>query len=79
MPDAQLPRELLHVNYFVCTLGQAATLNAEKPHSFNNINDFIDLQARQSSIRPAVGFPVPSKDKETDSEWNFAVYSKSTF
>lgn len=77
MSDAQLPEKRLHlVNYFVCTLGQAATLNAEKPHSFKNINDFIDLQARQKSTCPALGFPVPPKDKETDSQWSFRVYSK---
>lgn len=76
MPDVQFYREHLHVNYFVCTLGQAAILNAEKPHSFKNINDLIDLQARQSSTRPAVGFPVPPKDKGIDSDWRFRVYSK---
>ena len=75
-PDQQLDGELLDVNYFVCTLGQAAALNAKKPHSFKTVNDFIDLQARQYPTRPAVGFPVPPKNKETDDEWSSVTYSK---
>ena len=76
MPHEQSDGQLLDVNYFVCTLGQAADLNAKKPHSFKTVNDFLDLQARQYPTRPAVGFPVPPKDKETDNEWNFVTYSK---
>lgn len=79
MPNVQLHGDLLDLNYFVCTLGQAATLNANRPHSFQTVNDFIDLQARQYPTRPAVGFPVPAKDKERDSEWNFETYSKSNW
>ena len=74
--DAQLPAETVRVNYFVCTLGQAAALNTEKPHAFKTINEFIDLQARQYPNRPAVGFPSPLKGKEKDKEWNHEVYSK---
>ena len=76
MPDVQLHGELLDVNYFVCTLGQAAALNEKQPHSFKTVNEFIDLQARQYPARPAVGFPVPPKNKETDNEWNSVTYSK---
>ena len=76
MPDVYLSKELVDVNYFVCTLGQASALNAEKPHLFKTINDFIDLQARQYPTRPAVGFPIPPKDKETSKEWDFVTYSK---
>lgn len=76
MPDPQLPEKRLQANYFVCTLGQAAILNSEKSHSFKNINDFIDLQAKQCSTLPAVGFPVPFKDKGIDGDWSFRVYSK---
>lgn len=77
--DAQLRRDAIDVNSFVCTLGQAAAFIAEKAHSFKTINDFIDHQAREHPSRPAVGFPMPSqKDKETDkdNDWNYAVYSK---
>ncbi len=74
--DAQLPAETVDVNYFVCTLGQAAAFNIEKPHAFKTINGFIDLQAQQFPHRPAVGFPSPLKDKEKDKGWNHAVYSK---
>ena len=76
MLNAQLPAETVHVNYFVCTLGQAAAVIADKPHPFKTVNEFIDYQARQHPSRPAVGFPIPPKDKETDKKWNHAVYSK---
>ena len=75
--DAQLPAETVDVNYFVCTLGQAAAFNTEKPHAFKTINEFIDHQARQFPHYPAVGFPSPLKGKEKDKEWNHAVYSRS--
>lgn len=75
-PDMQLHEEQPDVNYFVCTLGQAASLNAEKPHSFKTINDFVDLQARQYPTRPAVGFPIPPKNKDAENEWNSVAYSK---
>lgn len=76
MTDAQRPGTLVDVNYFVCTLGQAAALNAEKPHSYKTVNDLIDLQARQNPIRPAVGFPKPPRIKDTDTKWNYTVHSK---
>ena len=76
MKDGQPSRDGVDGNYFVCTLGQAAILNAKKPHSFKTINDFIDLQAREHPSSPAVGFPIPSKDKGTDTEWSYAIYSK---
>lgn len=76
MIEIQLPGEAVHVNYFVCTLGQAAALIPDKPHSCTTVNEFIDHQAREHPNRPAVGFPIPPKDKETDKEWNYAIYSK---
>ena len=78
MGDAQRPGQVVDVNYFVCTLGQAAALNAETPHSFETVNEFIDHHAHQYPSRPAFGFPIPPKDKETGGEWNYAVYSKSS-
>lgn len=76
MTDAQRPGALVDVNYFVCTLGQAAALNAEKPHSYKTVNDLIDLQARQNPICPAVGFPKPPRVKDTDTKWDYTIYSK---
>lgn len=79
MIDAQLPQKVVDVNYFVCTLGQATALIAQKPHLFKTVNEFIDHQARQHPNHPAVGFPVPpEKDKsdKSDKEWRRAVYSK---
>lgn len=57
------------VNYFTCTLGQAAALSGDKHQECENINQFIDRQARQYAGSPAVGFPVVSnqgKDWEVD-------------
>lgn len=45
----------MDTNYFVCTLGQAATLTKEKK-PYTNVNDFIDLQAQRVGDKPAVGF-----------------------
>lgn len=63
------------LNYFVCTLGQAAAINNGHSQPFKTINDFIDHQARQFPTRPAVGFPVPRKDG--GEQWGQTVYSKS--
>lgn len=75
MANAQLPGEPIDLNYFVCTLGQAAALIADKPHSFRTVNEFIDHQAREHPTSPAVGFPIPPKDRGTDREWNYKVYT----
>ena len=77
MTDAQLSAANADVNYFVCTLGQAAALNADQPHPFKTVNEFIDHQAREHPSHPAIGFPIPPKDKETDKKWDYGVYSKS--
>lgn len=45
------------LNYFTCTLGQAAQWNREHPHPFGTINDLIDEQAKDLRQRPAVNFP----------------------
>ena len=63
------------LNYFVCTLGQAAAINKDQSQPFKTINDFIDHQARQFPSRPAVGFPIPRKNG--DEQWSQTVYSKS--
>ena len=78
MIDAPTPTQVVDVNYFVCTLGQAAVFNAEKPHAFRTVNELIDLQAQRHPSRPAVGFPIPPKDKnkDQDQEWEHAIYSK---
>ena len=74
--DAHSPSEVPDINYFVCTLGQAAVLNVRRPHAFKTVNDFFDLQAQKHPTNPAVGFPVPSEDKGADKEWEYDVYSK---
>lgn len=76
MTDPQLPEESVDGNYFLCTLGQAAAFNAQKPHSFKTVNEFIDHQARKHPTRPALAFPIPPNDKGTNREWNYVIHSK---
>lgn len=45
------------LNYFTCTLGQAAKWNHDHPHPFDTVNDLIDEQAKELRQRPAVNFP----------------------
>ncbi len=63
------------LNYFVCTLGQAAITNAENPHGFQTVNNFLDLQARLIPQNPAVGFPIPSKSRDGDTQWQQRILS----
>lgn len=42
------------INYFVCTLGQAAQDNIKRP--FSNVNDLISRQAKDNPDLPAIGF-----------------------
>ena len=64
------------VNYFVCTLGRAASLNEQRPHAYKTINDFFDERAQSSD--PAVGFPCPpvgpTQDAE-EQEWQYEILS----
>lgn len=45
------------LNYFTCTLGEAATWNGDHPHPFHTVNHLIDEQAQDLRQRPAVNFP----------------------
>ncbi|OJD35009.1 acetyl-synthetase-like protein [Diplodia corticola] len=56
----------MDLNYFVCTLGQAASLDAPKSR-FNDINEFIDLLACSVGDKPAVGFFEPISDQSASS------------
>ena len=47
-------------NYFICTLGHASVLGQNK--DYNNINQFIDIQAERVPGLPAVGFVQPAGD-----------------
>lgn len=56
--DKQPPiMEKTPLNYFTCTLGEAARWNIDHPHPFSTINDLIDEQAKELRQRPAVNFP----------------------
>ena len=65
------------VNYFVCTLGQAAGINQKNPHSFQTISEFLDVQAQAVPHNPAVGFPTLSGQQKGEAEWNHQVFSAS--
>ena len=60
--------------YFTCTLGQAAELGNQQ--SQNNVNDFVEAQAKANPDRPAVGFPAPSS-KDPKGEWTYQSYTFS--
>lgn len=45
------------LNYFTCTLAEAAAWNAQHPHPFHTVNHLIDEQAEDLRQRPAVNFP----------------------
>ena len=63
------------LNYFVCTLGQADVINANKFRPWKTINEQLDHQAETCSDRPAVGFPLPSDSFDNNAQWGFVVYS----
>jgi hypothetical protein len=62
------------LNYFTCTLGQAAELSGMFPRDFETVTEFIDIQALAHRDKPAVGFPFPAfKNSETP---GYHVYCK---
>lgn len=46
-----------HLDYFTCTLGEAAQWNDAHPHPFETVNHLVDAQADELRQRPAVNFP----------------------
>ena len=61
------------LNYFNCTLGEAASKNAKNPPPWTTINALIEHQATENGSRPAVGFCDDRGDK-----WTHVVYSLYT-
>ena len=59
------------LNYFTCTLGEAARHGLTNP-PFENINSFFDHQAIHVPENPAAGFFVPAKD---GSAWATKIYN----
>lgn len=51
------------LNYFVATLGQAAKINEENPHTYRNVNQFLDEKAKLFGENVAVGWPVAKDGK----------------
>lgn len=59
----------MQTNYFVCTLGQAATLNRQA-NPYTTIPQFVSWQAEHHPGLAAVGFPIPNAQQE---EWSYRV------
>jgi acyl-coenzyme A synthetase/AMP-(fatty) acid ligase len=59
----------MQTNYFVCTLGQAATLKG-RPNPYTTIGQFVSYQAQHHPHLPAVGFPVPQPQQE---KWGYKI------
>ena len=74
MQEKQLKNGHVDLNYFICTLGQAAANNAEPSQPFKTVSDFIDYQALKFPTCPAVGFPITRKN--ADDEWDHVIYSE---
>jgi hypothetical protein len=62
------------VNYFTCTLGEAADINTQNspPKRLETIDGFLSHRATQNPELPATAFPVPSEDKV----WSYEIFSK---
>lgn len=66
------------INYFISTLGEAAECNAQTPHRFKTINQFLDQQSREIPLRPAVAFPVPHTHRDqVGEEWGYDLFTYS--
>ncbi|PVI00292.1 acetyl-CoA synthetase-like protein [Periconia macrospinosa] len=58
----------MDINLFICTLGQAATLQAE-PKPYQTVNEFLSHQSGHHGNEAAVGFPIPSNE----GKWSYVV------
>lgn len=65
--------EVVHTNYFSCTLGEAASIKEKHPTDFRTVGNLIELQALNHPEEYAVGFPDPNTAGE---EWGSNLYSK---
>jgi acyl-CoA synthetase (AMP-forming)/AMP-acid ligase II len=57
-------------NYFVCTLGQASTLQ-DGPKLYRTISEFLSHQSDQHGSKPAVGLAVP----RSGCDWTYEVFN----
>jgi len=60
----------MDTNYFVCTLGQAATLQ-DGPKQYRTISEFISQQSEHCGSKLAVGFAIP----RSGCDWDREVFS----
>ena len=70
---SQMSHRAVEQNYFTCTLGQAAELNAKCLYSFQTINQFLDAQNTKIPDAPAVGFPLPALLDTNGGEWDYEI------
>ena len=66
------------LNYFVCTLGQAAILNAHNPHESETVSDFVDSMADEHDSMPAIGVPIPGDEDPWQADF-CSMYARSAF
>ena len=57
------------LNYFTCTLAEAADSNTEKTVSSKTVNEFFESQSKHNPKLPAVAFPVP-----LETTWSSEVF-----
>ena len=67
----------VELNYFVCTLGQAAERQLCGNKGFTTVNSFLDHQARAIPSKPAVAFPSPFPAEQLDPAWSYKLFSKT--
>lgn len=63
------------LNYFTCTLGEAAELMGNIPRDFETITEFIDVQAQIHRDKPAVGFPFPASENNETRGYNLYSFN----
>jgi hypothetical protein len=62
------------LNYFVCTLGQAAEAATARSKGAPTVNDLLDFKADHDASKLAVGFPVPPEQTSDGEAWDFISF-----
>lgn len=64
------------LNYFTCTLAEAANIKTRQPVEYTTINEFIDVQAQRFPERPAVAFAVPN---DAGKPWGCEIFCRAKY
>lgn len=62
------------LNYFVCTLGQAALPEVRK-RRFETVNDLVDYQSEENGDLPAIGFAYPGSEVQEPQDQTTRIYT----